>query len=192
VPQVTIGEQERGGGVKRAVRTGKLSLIDLAGSERASATMNRGARMKEGANINKVSLLCSFHISLCVFSHWRCVERLGRIATLSVNGSAVFGACETTVAAIAIELHQRAVPEPQNPRAVPQLEAHATAQGFARRQLPYRDDLEHQPLLLQLRGHAQHPQVRKPREGDQDQGSRSSLLMLPTPPVLTSALRLLR
>lgn len=31
----------------------KLSLIDLAGSERASATNNRGIRLQEGANINK-------------------------------------------------------------------------------------------------------------------------------------------
>ena len=34
-------------------RSGKLSLIDLAGSERASRTGNTGLRMKEGANINK-------------------------------------------------------------------------------------------------------------------------------------------
>ena len=33
--------------------TAKMSLIDLAGSERASATRNRGQRMREGANINK-------------------------------------------------------------------------------------------------------------------------------------------
>ena len=31
----------------------KLSLIDLAGSERASSTGNVGLRMKEGASINK-------------------------------------------------------------------------------------------------------------------------------------------
>ena len=31
----------------------KLSLIDLAGSERASATSNSGVRLHEGANINK-------------------------------------------------------------------------------------------------------------------------------------------
>lgn len=31
----------------------KLSLIDLAGSERAASTSNRGQRMIEGANINK-------------------------------------------------------------------------------------------------------------------------------------------
>ena len=34
-------------------KIGKLSLIDLAGSERASATDNRGARLVEGANINR-------------------------------------------------------------------------------------------------------------------------------------------
>jgi kinesin family protein 18/19 len=30
-----------------------MTLIDLAGSERAAATNNRGARMREGSNINK-------------------------------------------------------------------------------------------------------------------------------------------
>jgi len=30
-----------------------MNLIDLAGSERASASDNRGARMREGANINR-------------------------------------------------------------------------------------------------------------------------------------------
>ena len=30
-----------------------MSLIDLAGSERATVTKNRGPRMREGANINK-------------------------------------------------------------------------------------------------------------------------------------------
>jgi hypothetical protein len=39
------------------VRESKLSLIDLAGSERASATLNRGVRLQEGANINKVGWL---------------------------------------------------------------------------------------------------------------------------------------
>jgi kinesin family protein 18/19 len=34
-------------------RTSRLSLIDLAGSERAAATMNRGVRLREGANINR-------------------------------------------------------------------------------------------------------------------------------------------
>lgn len=33
--------------------TGKLSLIDLAGSERGTVTENRGLRMREGAKINQ-------------------------------------------------------------------------------------------------------------------------------------------
>jgi hypothetical protein len=40
-------------GGRESVTESKLSLIDLAGSERASATQNRGARLTEGANINK-------------------------------------------------------------------------------------------------------------------------------------------
>lgn len=47
-----------------------LSMIDLAGSERAATTRNRGLRLKEGANINR-SLLA---LANC-------------INTLSVNGS---------------------------------------------------------------------------------------------------------
>ncbi|TMS36262.1 hypothetical protein L596_003471 [Steinernema carpocapsae] len=38
---------------KHAVQHGKLFLIDLAGSERASNTLNRGKRLKEGAAINR-------------------------------------------------------------------------------------------------------------------------------------------
>lgn len=40
-------------GGREAMVESRLSLIDLAGSERASATQNRGARLNEGANINK-------------------------------------------------------------------------------------------------------------------------------------------
>ncbi|XP_015372500.1 PREDICTED: kinesin-like protein KIF19 isoform X2 [Diuraphis noxia] len=36
-----------------AVRQGRLFMIDLAGSERASHTKNRGKRLKEGAHINR-------------------------------------------------------------------------------------------------------------------------------------------
>ena len=35
------------------VRVAKMCLIDLAGSERATVTTNRGMRMREGANINR-------------------------------------------------------------------------------------------------------------------------------------------
>lgn len=40
-------------GVEGQITTAKLCLIDLAGSERAAATENRGVRMLEGANINR-------------------------------------------------------------------------------------------------------------------------------------------
>jgi len=51
--QVIVEHKERNSGTEAEVRVGKLSLIDLAGSERASATLNRGIRLIEGANINR-------------------------------------------------------------------------------------------------------------------------------------------
>ena len=48
--QILIQQKERMG---KNVKIGKLSLIDLAGSERASRTKNRGQRLVEGANINR-------------------------------------------------------------------------------------------------------------------------------------------
>ena len=48
-----VNQRARSGGLTAEVTQGKLSLIDLAGSERATVTTNRGARMREGANINR-------------------------------------------------------------------------------------------------------------------------------------------
>lgn len=53
VLQIICEYKEKDAGVKAEIKVGKLSLIDLAGSERASKTGNRGMRMIEGANINK-------------------------------------------------------------------------------------------------------------------------------------------
>lgn len=39
--------------MQETILQGKLSLIDLAGSERASVTQNKGLRLIEGANINR-------------------------------------------------------------------------------------------------------------------------------------------
>jgi kinesin family protein 18/19 len=51
--QINIEYYEKNQGINVEIKYSKLSLIDLAGSERASATQNRGIRLIEGANINR-------------------------------------------------------------------------------------------------------------------------------------------
>ncbi|XP_046898063.1 kinesin-like protein KIF18A isoform X2 [Hypomesus transpacificus] len=51
--QIYLRQQDKSASLNPNVRVAKLSLIDLAGSERASATNARGARQREGANINR-------------------------------------------------------------------------------------------------------------------------------------------
>ncbi|XP_034959990.2 kinesin-like protein KIF19 isoform X1 [Zootoca vivipara] len=53
VLQVTVRQKSRIKNIMQEVRVGRLFMIDLAGSERASQTQNRGKRMKEGAHINR-------------------------------------------------------------------------------------------------------------------------------------------
>lgn len=50
---VSVKQRQRLAGIHQQVRVGKLFLIDLAGSERAANTQNRGKRMVEGAHINR-------------------------------------------------------------------------------------------------------------------------------------------
>lgn len=51
--QVFVRQSDRGKGTQAAVNVGKMSLIDLAGSERATVSKNCGDRLREGANINR-------------------------------------------------------------------------------------------------------------------------------------------
>lgn len=53
VLQINVVQKSRTADVSQAHTFATLSIIDLAGSERASATKNRGERLLEGANINK-------------------------------------------------------------------------------------------------------------------------------------------
>ncbi|KAH8830217.1 P-loop containing nucleoside triphosphate hydrolase protein [Flagelloscypha sp. PMI_526] len=53
VLQVHVTQSPRTANVTEERTVATLSIIDLAGSERAAATMNMGKRMVEGANINK-------------------------------------------------------------------------------------------------------------------------------------------
>jgi kinesin family protein 18/19 len=53
VLQINVAQKDRNADVNEPMTMATLSIIDLAGSERASATKNRGERLVEGANINK-------------------------------------------------------------------------------------------------------------------------------------------
>jgi kinesin family protein 18/19 len=48
-----VQHKENVHGASEEVNVAKFSLIDLAGSERASNTKNKGKRLREGKNINK-------------------------------------------------------------------------------------------------------------------------------------------
>ncbi|XP_053721433.1 kinesin-like protein KIF18A isoform X2 [Synchiropus splendidus] len=51
--QIYLQQQDKTASLNPNVCVAKMSLIDLAGSERASATNAKGARLREGANINR-------------------------------------------------------------------------------------------------------------------------------------------
>lgn len=51
--QIFVRQQDRTASLKSNFCIAKLSMIDLAGSERGTATGYKGARFREGANINK-------------------------------------------------------------------------------------------------------------------------------------------
>ncbi|KAF7503698.1 hypothetical protein GJ744_003376 [Endocarpon pusillum] len=53
VLQINVAQKDRNAAVNEPHTMATLSIIDLAGSERASATKNRGERLIEGANINR-------------------------------------------------------------------------------------------------------------------------------------------
>ncbi|NWY51687.1 KI18A protein, partial [Chionis minor] len=51
--QIYLRQQDKPASINQNVRIAKMSLIDLAGSERASVTNAKGARFREGTNINR-------------------------------------------------------------------------------------------------------------------------------------------
>ncbi|KAM3670163.1 kinesin-like protein KIF18A [Ammospiza maritima maritima] len=51
--QIYLRQQDKTASINQNIRIAKMSLIDLAGSERAKATSARGARFVEGTNINR-------------------------------------------------------------------------------------------------------------------------------------------
>ncbi|CAM9807702.1 unnamed protein product [Bubo scandiacus] len=59
--QIYLKQQDRTGGLTHDLQVAKMSLIDLAGSERASVANTKGERLREGANINR-SLLALINV----------------------------------------------------------------------------------------------------------------------------------
>lgn len=59
--QIHVKQQGCIGSLTRGLKVAKMSLIDLAGSERASVANTRGERLREGANINR-SLLALINV----------------------------------------------------------------------------------------------------------------------------------
>ncbi|XP_035203410.1 kinesin-like protein KIF18B [Oxyura jamaicensis] len=59
--QIYVKQQDRVVGLSQDLQVAKMSLIDLAGSERASVANTRGERLREGANINR-SLLALINV----------------------------------------------------------------------------------------------------------------------------------
>ncbi|XP_038241456.1 kinesin-like protein KIF18B [Dermochelys coriacea] len=59
--QIYVKQQDRIVGITQDLQVAKMSLIDLAGSERASTTNTKGERLREGANINR-SLLALINV----------------------------------------------------------------------------------------------------------------------------------
>ncbi|NWV86430.1 KI18A protein, partial [Dasyornis broadbenti] len=51
--QIYLQQQDKTASINQNIRVAKMSLIDLAGSERANATKAKGARFVEGTNINR-------------------------------------------------------------------------------------------------------------------------------------------
>ncbi|NXL05459.1 KI18B protein, partial [Mesembrinibis cayennensis] len=59
--QIYVKQQDRIASLTQELQVAKMSLIDLAGSERASVTNAKGERLREGANINR-SLLALINV----------------------------------------------------------------------------------------------------------------------------------
>lgn len=90
VLQITVSQRKKAQ-VDSNCTTSLLSFIDLAGSERASSTKNRGMRLYEGANINKSLLALGNCINaLCDEKHGYVPYRdskLTRLLKFSLDGN---------------------------------------------------------------------------------------------------------
>ncbi|EPY52965.1 kinesin-like protein Klp5 [Schizosaccharomyces cryophilus OY26] len=92
VLQVSLVQKPRTAGINEDHALATLSVIDLAGSERANATKNRGGRLLEGANINKSLLALGNCINALCDPHRRAHipyrdSKLTRLLKFSLGGN---------------------------------------------------------------------------------------------------------
>ncbi|PVV00824.1 hypothetical protein BB560_004780 [Smittium megazygosporum] len=92
VLQIHVKQKPKASGLKTDIISATLSIIDLAGSERATVTQNKGARMREGANINRSLLALANCINaLCDSKKKRHIpyrdSKLTRLLKFSLGGN---------------------------------------------------------------------------------------------------------
>ncbi|EEB06254.1 kinesin-like protein Klp5 [Schizosaccharomyces japonicus yFS275] len=92
VLQVSLTQKPRTADINEDHTLATLSIIDLAGSERANATRNRGERLKEGANINRSLLALGNCINALCDPHRRAHvpyrdSKLTRLLKFSLGGN---------------------------------------------------------------------------------------------------------
>ncbi|KAF8081326.1 hypothetical protein N665_0891s0003 [Sinapis alba] len=95
--QVVVEYKTRGASMNIISRVGKLSLIDLAGSERAIATDQRTLRSLEGANINRSLLALSSCINALVEGKKHIPYRNSKLTQLLKDS--LGGSCNTVMIA---------------------------------------------------------------------------------------------
>ncbi|MCO5565658.1 hypothetical protein L7F22_019332 [Adiantum nelumboides] len=89
VLQINVTQRPRTADTVMETTSASLNIIDLAGSERAAATRNNGARMKEGANINK-SLLALGIASMLFVNQVVRKDAISLIVTVSLQDCSNF------------------------------------------------------------------------------------------------------
>ncbi|CDK25732.1 unnamed protein product [Kuraishia capsulata CBS 1993] len=92
VLQINITQRAKTAEINEEHTFATLSIIDLAGSERASVSKNRGERFQEGANINKSLLALGNCINALCDSHKGCHvpyrnSKLTRLLKFSLGGN---------------------------------------------------------------------------------------------------------
>lgn len=164
VLQINICQRLKTADVSEDFTVATLSLIDLAGSERASATKNRGNRLIEGTGdfsdifvgTKKPGIMLKYtcsHGSLIVFYYARSKYQ--------------------QVSACSWKLHQCTLrQQTQSTYPLSRQQTHPPSQVLSRWKLQDGHDCLCEPVKPALRGNSQHIEIRQPSQEHQDQGDQ--------------------